>query len=75
MKIDLENLLYQEKMMAKELAEKSGVPESTISNIITGKTKTPNIRTLIKFCKVLNCGIEKMILDIDDEKKTRLKVS
>lgn len=74
MKIDLENLLYQRKMMAKELAEKSGVPESTISNIVTGKTKAPSINTLVKFCKVLNCGIEKMIL-IDKEKKTRLKAS
>ena len=55
---DLSRLLLYYKRISgisyKEVAEKSGVPESTVKKIFTGTTKNPRSRTVDDIMRVLN---------------------
>lgn len=64
------------KMTIKELSVKSGVGQSTISDIETGKAKNPRMETLQKLANVFNVDVgsllnteEKLKLSIDSLKK------
>lgn len=53
-------LLAKNNMTQKELAEKSGVAESTISNLLTGKTK-PTYTSVNRLVKALDVQVEELI--------------
>lgn len=74
--MDLNNLTMQEKRLARlrtykellnityhELAEQSGIPESTVKKVMTGQTKSPRRRTVKEIEKVL--GISDRIKESD----------
>ena len=50
-------LLEERKMPIHKLATESGVPPSTIKNILYGKSKNPGIVTLKMLCDGLNISI------------------
>ena len=50
-------LLEQKKMPIHKLAIESGVPPSTIKNILYGKSKNPGIVTLKMLCDGLGISI------------------
>lgn len=43
---EIKSYLKVNKITYKELAEKSGVPESTLKNLFSGVTKNPRISTM-----------------------------
>ncbi len=54
------NLKYWQSlrnMTTAELAAESGVPDATITKIRTGQTKNPNMDTLQRLSKTLQCSI------------------
>lgn len=55
-------------MTIKELSDKSGVGQSTISEIETGKAKNPKSETLSKLASALNVTVDVLLTDKwDDE--------
>lgn len=55
-------------MTIKELSEKSGVGQSTISEIETGKAKNPKSETLSKLASALNVTVDSLLAEKwDDE--------
>ncbi len=75
--MSINNLTIQEKRLARlraykelinityhELAEQSGIPESTVKKVMTGQTKSPRKKTVEEIEKVL--GITDKIKDPDD---------
>lgn len=69
-------LRAKHNMTIKELSVKSGVGQSTISDIETGKAKNPRMETLQKLANVFNIDVgsllnteEKLKLSIDSLKK------
>ncbi|MBU5439457.1 helix-turn-helix domain-containing protein [Tissierella sp. MSJ-40] len=54
-------------MTIKELSDKSGVGQSTISEIETGKAKNPKSETLSKLASVLNVTIDELMADKWDD--------
>lgn len=50
------------KLTAKELSEKSGVPEKTIYRIETGEVQDPKISSIAPIAKQLNCSLDELIL-------------
>lgn len=66
---NLKDLQDIRNMTTAELAEKSGVPEATITKIRTGVTKSPTSDTLQRLAKALNCSINDLTdsPSVDDE--------
>lgn len=55
-------------MTIKELSDKSGVGQSTISEIETGKAKNPKSETLSKLASALNVTVDSLLAEKwDDE--------
>lgn len=50
-------LLEEKKMSIHKLAIESGIPPSTIKNILYGKSKNPGVVTLKMLCDGLNISI------------------
>ena len=48
------SLCEENSMSINSLAEKSGVPNSTIQNIIHGQSQNPRIETLLKIGRAFN---------------------
>lgn len=64
----IKTLRESNKMTIKELADKSGVGQSTISEIETGKAKNPKSETLSKLANVLNVTVDSLLAEKwDDE--------
>lgn len=53
-------VLANKEITRKQLSEKSGVSEVTISRIING-VQIPRIGTISKIAKALNCKVEDLI--------------
>ena len=51
-KLDLSN---------KDLAERTGLPVTTISRICSGSTKSPTLNTVKLLAKALNCSVEELM--------------
>lgn len=62
--------LIELNMSAKELSERSGVPNSTLSDLINNKIKNASIQNAKKIAVVLNCTLD-FLLDnnVNDEQK------
>jgi len=50
-------------MTIKDLSDKSGVGQSTISEIETGKVKNPKSETLSKLAKALNVTVDSLLAE------------
>lgn len=57
---NIKKLRQLARMTIKELSDKSGVGQSTISDLETGKAKEPRFQTLKKVAKVLNTSVEQL---------------
>ena len=55
--------LYKVKLdiSNKDLAEKTGLPVTTISRICSGSTKSPTINTVRLLAKALDCSVEELM--------------
>lgn len=60
---NLKSARKEKEITQKELSEKSGIPQKTISRIESGKDY-PNIRTIMKIAKSLDKKIELRLSDI-----------
>ena len=49
--------MIKQGMNQKELSEKSGISKVTISNLLNGKVKSPNVKTLNKLLNALDMGV------------------
>lgn len=64
--MDIENLkeLKKEKgMSSKQIAEKAGLPEKTVSRIFSGDTDSPYVDTLHRIVKVLDGSLDDILAD------------
>lgn len=61
--MSISNVLSQQKMSAYQLWKKSGVPQATISDICTGKTRIEkcSAETIYRLAKALNVSMESLI--------------
>jgi transcriptional regulator with XRE-family HTH domain len=50
-------------MSAKQLAEKSGLPEKTVTRVLSGKTENPYIDTLSRIVTALGCTLTDILAD------------
>lgn len=57
LKYRLRKILYCKSISQKELAESSGIPQSTISKYINGET-TPSSYAMDKIAKALDCSVD-----------------
>ena len=53
--IQLDVILAQRKMRSKELAQRMGVTEQSLSMLKTGKALGVRFETLNKICNILDC--------------------
>lgn len=55
--------LYKAKLdiSNKELAERTGLPVTTISRICSGNTKSPTLNTVKLLAKALDCSVEELM--------------
>ena len=49
--------MIKQGMNQKELSEKSGISKETISNLLNGKDKSPNVKTLNKLLNAIDMGV------------------
>lgn len=54
----LNDLITKRHLTHYQLSLKSGVPESTISTILSGKTNTIKLSTLYDLCCALDCELK-----------------
>lgn len=57
----VKNMRISKKMTQQALSAASGVPQSLIADIETGKRKNPTINTAMKLAKALNCTVEELV--------------
>lgn len=68
MKIRINELLKERNMTMYALADKSGIPYSTIRRATVTNVSRVRFDTLEKICKTLNCGIEELLeIEYDDK--------
>ncbi len=62
----LNDLKYSKNFTSREIAEKTGIPKSTVEKIFGGFNKNPTIDNLQKIANVLECSIDDF-LDYESE--------
>lgn len=72
---NLQEIMRFRELSAIQLAKKSGVPQPRISEIVTGQTLNPQLKTLRKLAKALSVSIgeltsEKGVLVVGDRMET-----
>ena len=65
-RIQLSELMGQEKMTRKRLAELTGIRPNTIGDLYREDVKKIDIQTLNKLCKVFNCEIGELLEYVPD---------
>lgn len=55
------NYLANERRSVRELERQAGVNYNTINNILTDRSKSPCIDTVVKIADAMGCSIDKMI--------------
>lgn len=69
----IRELREKNKLTLKELADKSGVGQSTINDIEKGKAQNPKAETLAKLANVFNISVDELLFKKWDEKSNQLK--
>ena len=67
-KFKVKVMLAINEMTQKELAERTGIRQPTVSAICTGAVKHLPVEALNKICEVLNCQPADLMEYIPDEK-------
>lgn len=65
----LNDLCVEKKITTNKLATLSGITQSTVDNLMKGKTKNPKLKTLHKLAIGLNMTVS-MLLDFPDMNET-----
>lgn len=65
----LSKLMGERRYTIVQVAEKTGMSTSTISNLYNEKVKRLDFDTLEKLCKLFNCKIQDLIEYIPDDKE------
>ncbi len=63
----LSKLMGEKRYTIVQVAEKTGMSTSTISNLYNEKVKRLDFDTLEKLCKLFNCKVQDLIEYIPDE--------
>ena len=71
-RVTLEDQLKRNHMTSKELCEKVGITEASMSLLRTGSVKGIRFNTLNRICYYLHCNVEDILsfdgnLEVDDE--------
>lgn len=66
-KLNLGNVMKEQKVKLKDLADKIGLTEANLSNIKTGKISAIRFTTLNALCKELNCQPGDILVYNEDE--------
>ncbi|MFV3013495.1 helix-turn-helix domain-containing protein [Clostridium botulinum] len=69
----IKELREKNKLTLKELADKSGVGQSTINDIEKGKAQNPKAETLSKLANVFNISVDELLFKKWNEKSSQLK--
>ncbi len=64
--IKLDDLLWQNKMTSKMLAEKTGLGTATISKLRNGKNINVKLNTLNTLCKYFDCSVSDILEYVKD---------
>ncbi len=67
----LSKLMGEKRYTIVQVAEKTGMSTSTISNLYNEKVKRLDFDTLEKLCKLFNCKVQDLIEYIPDEEQTQ----
>ncbi|RHF75053.1 XRE family transcriptional regulator [Fusobacterium mortiferum] len=67
----LSKLMGEKRYTIVQVAEKTGMSTSTISNLYNEKVKRLDFDTLEKLCKLFNCKVQDLIEYIPDEEGTQ----
>lgn len=57
--------LSTKNISASELERRAGLKQSTLQNILYGRSRNPSIDTIKSIARELNCSIEELIGDLD----------
>ncbi|MCM1404115.1 MAG: helix-turn-helix transcriptional regulator [Prevotella sp.] len=66
-KLNLDQVMKEQKVKLKDLAEEIGLTDANLSNIKTGKVFAIRFSTLNALCKALNCQPADILEYVDDE--------
>lgn len=69
-KLKIKQLLVKNKMTQKEVAEKAGVRENTIGDLMKDNRTTVHFETLEKVAKVLKVERISELLDFEEDENT-----
>lgn len=72
LKLRIEQLLKENDMKVWDLCKASGIPCSTLSTFLTGKTKLLKINTILHICEGFNIQLkdffcDEFFLDVEDD--------
>ncbi len=71
-KIYLSDLMGKHKLKIQDIADKTGLSRTTISNMYHEKISAISFETITKLCELFNCKIQDLIEYIpDDEEGTQ----
>lgn len=62
----LDDLIWQNKTTAKDIHEKTGLSESTLSDLRSNLTKGYEARTINLICKYFNCKVGDLLEYVPD---------
>ena len=57
----LNEIKQSKNYTSKEIAEKTGIPKSTVEKIFGGFSKNPTLDILLKIADILDCGLDDFI--------------
>lgn len=57
----LDDLIWQHKTTAKDISQKTGLSENTLSNLRNNNTTRYDANTLDSLCKYFNCKISDLL--------------
>lgn len=64
----IKELKSRQKMTNDELAEKSGIPNGTLSKILAGINESPKLSNIVAICEALNCSLDYVIYGIEENR-------
>lgn len=54
----IKHIMIDQDMKQTDIVEKTGQSKSTISNLLSGKSKNITLDTLLMLCNAVNCQLE-----------------
>lgn len=66
LKDNIKRMLSDSNMSVSELERRAGLKQSSVQNILHGRSKNPSVETIRSIAHELNCSIEELIGEISD---------